>query len=196
MTRDRLVDVFCWASCALVLGGLLFGLDPYRRLPLQYGYGPDLRAFFTATLDRARRLDMDGSFHISPDERLHLVGNWETHEETNRAHARASQRRAVLLLPILTPANVEVEMELRPLPEGGREASAVDVEYGVNGVAAGRLSIPPEGTTLRATVPARSLYRGDNTLYLYRSSRRADPSPWLGVGEIVVRRQEPSLARR
>ncbi|HLE71765.1 MAG TPA: hypothetical protein VJH87_18945, partial [Vicinamibacteria bacterium] len=69
MTRGRFVEVLCWASCALVLGGLLFGLDPYRRLPLQYGYGPDLRALFTATLDRARRLDMDGSFHVSPDER-------------------------------------------------------------------------------------------------------------------------------
>jgi hypothetical protein len=196
MTRGRFVEVLCWASCAMVLGGLLFGLDPYRRLPLQYGYGPDLRAFFTATLDRARRLDIDGSFQISPDERWHLVGNWETPEEANPSHARASPRRAVLLLPILTPANVEVEIELRPLPEGGYGPSAVDVEYGVNGVTAGRLSIPPEGTTFRATVPAGSLYRGDNTLYLYRSSRRGDRSPWLAVGEIVVRREEPSLPRR
>ncbi len=178
-----------------MLSGLWLGLDPYRRLPLQYGYGPDLRVFLTATLDRAGLLDVGGSFRISPDERWHLVGNWELPEEPNRAHARASQRRAVILLPILTPANVEVEMELTPVPEGGREPSAVDVEYGVNGVALGRVSIPPEGTTLRATVPARSLYRGDNTFYLYRSSRRGDPSPWLGVGEIVVRREEPSLAR-
>lgn len=195
MTRDGLADVVSWAACALLLGILLFGLDRYHRLPLRYGYGPDQRAFFTATLDRARRLDVDDSFHISPDERWHLVGNWELPGEANRARPQTSQRRAVIVLPILTPANVEVEVELRPLPESGHEPSAVDVEYGVNGVASGKLSIPPEGTALRATVPAGSLYRGDNTLYFYRSSRRADPSPWLAVGEIVVRRKEPSLPR-
>lgn len=195
MTHARLLDVLCWSSCALVLVGLLLGLDSYRRLPLRYGYGPDRREFFTATLDRARRLEREGSFRVSSNERWHLVGNWETPEEANGAHPRTSQRRAAFVLPVLTPANVEVEVELASLPDGGRE-SRVDVEYGVNGVAAGRESIPPEGSRLRAIVPAQSLFRGDNVFYLYRSSRRGDPSPWLAVGEIVVRREEPSVGRR
>ena len=194
MRRERLEDVLFWASCALVLAGLLFGLDSYLRLPLKYGYGPDRRALFAATLDRARQLEEKGSFRVSPEERWHLVGNWEIPEAIG-GHPRSSQRRVVLVLPLLTPANVEVSVELTPLPDGGRAPSAVDVEFGVNGVAMGKESIPPEGSTLRATVPAGSLFRGDNAFYLYRSSRRGDPSPWLAVGELVVRREEPSIGR-
>ena len=190
--RDLRLDFLCWVFCFVVLGGLLFGLDRYRRLPLQHGYGPYLREFFTATLERAHRLDVNGSVRISPQERWQLVGNWKTPDETEASRVLAGQRRAVIVLPVLTPSSLEVKMDLSPLPDGTRGEEPIEVEYGINGLAAGRLSIPPEGATLVATLPAGSLHRGDNAFYLYRLSRRADPSPWLSVGEIEVRRASGS----
>jgi hypothetical protein len=62
----------------------------------------------------------------------------------------------------------------------------LELEYGVNRVAAGRAMVPPEGTTLIFRVSPSSLHRGDNIVYLYRTTRRPDPSPWLAVGNIEI----------
>jgi hypothetical protein len=64
---------------------------------------------------------------------------------------------------------------------------ATELEYGLNGVALGRFVVPPEGGVLPFRVEPPLLYRGDNILYLYRITRRADPDPWLALTSMNVR---------
>lgn len=183
MKRRDLLDRVFWASNVAVLAGLFFGLDPYRREPLRYGYGPDRRAFFAATLEKAQELDRSGSFRIPAEASWHLLHGWE---EVGGARARLRSRRGILALPITVVRPLEVQIDLHPLPEGGGEPGAVEIEYGINGRPAGRETIPAKGGSLRFGVAPSQLFRGDNTIYLYRVTRRADPSPWLSVGELRV----------
>ena len=176
--------MICWCASVLVLLGLHFGLDRYRRLPLAYGYGPDRREFFETTLARASELEEKGLYPISGEERWDLVGDWLPAEGER---AKTAQRRAVIVVPVLTPRALELELELLVLPEAGAPAAGATVEYGVNGAVLDQVWLPPEGASIRVDVPAARLFRGDNTVYFYRESRRSDPGPWLSLGNGRVR---------
>lgn len=187
MSRRSLPEYLSWGGCAVILLGLALGLDSYRRVPMEYGYGPERREYLLATLEKARELQERGSIHVTPDDRWHLLSGWQEElAPTVSPRALAVHRRVRFVLPILGPAFFVVRVDVRPVPPPGRESSELELELGVNGVAAGRHTVPPEGTVLTLRVGPPQLFRGDNVLFLYRISRRADPGPWLSVGRIEV----------
>jgi hypothetical protein len=154
---------------------------------MEYGYGPHRREYLLSTREKARELRQRGSIQLKPDDRWHLLGGW--HEElalTEPPRALAVHRRARFVLPVLEPDFFQVRVHVKPVPPPGHESWALELESGVNGVAGGRHTVPPDGTVLTLRVAPSSLFRGDNVVYLYRITRRADPGPWISVGRIEV----------
>lgn len=193
MNPKRAFGRLAWVGCAGVLLALWLGLDPYQRVPLHHGYGPQRRHYFVTTLERARDLQKEGSYAIHPTEIWHRLSGWaEELSEGPSPRARAVHRRARWILPVLEPVPLLIRVELAAIPLVGRGQWPLVVEYGVNGASGGRITVPVEGTTLEFRVPASSLFRGDNVVYLYRETRRADPLPWLAVGRIEVERLSES----
>lgn len=188
MNRRRLIDALSWATSIVIPLALLLGLDPYQRLPLEYGYGPERREYFTKTRERARELQESGSSVILPHERWHLRGGWEDRlSEDVSPEALAISRRARLVLPVLIPEPLRLRIQLSPLsPEGG-EPAPIKLEYGVNGIELGRFVVPPAGEVLKFRIEPLQLRRGDNVLYLYRLTKRSDSEPWLALGSVKAR---------
>ena len=186
MNRQGLAEWLSWGACFVILLALLAGLDPYRRLPLRYGYGPDRHEYFRATVARARELQETGAYRMQPNERWLLRGGWQD-EESGSSEALAEQRRVRLVLPIFDPAPLHIRLRLERLPVEGREAVPTELEYGVNGIALGRFFVPPEGSVLKFQVEPSMLHRGDNIVFLYRVTRRGDADPWLSLGWMSAR---------
>ncbi len=188
MSRQRIAAVLSWGTCLVILLALLLGLDPYRRLRLEYGYGPERHRYFNATRERASELQREGAYRIRPEEKWPLRGGWEEElSDADSPEALAVHRRARLVLPVLVPEPLQIRLPLTPLPTLGEEVATIEVEYGVNGVEQGRFEVPPGGAVLKFRVEPPVLHRGDNILYLYRVTRRPDSSPWLAVGGINAR---------
>ena len=184
MSFSRLSDALAWGACCAVILVLFVGLDSYRRQPLLYGYGPDRRELFAITRVRASQLEQSGGYRIETEERWHRFMGFEKKEG---GAARIAARRGIVLLPVAVPRSLEVEIRAKPLAEAAKPAASVEVDYGVNGKTLGRSVIPAEGGILGFQIPATELFIGDNTLFLYRVTPRADPSPWLKLGSIRVR---------
>ncbi|MGH9324139.1 MAG: hypothetical protein ACRD21_01190 [Vicinamibacteria bacterium] len=140
----RLRSALGWTASIALAVGLCLGLDPYQRLPLDYGYGPDRRVYFAETLRSAKLLEEEGEFSVAAPARWHLVGQWT---DSDDAPPRTSQRRATFVLPLLRPAPLTVEIEVIPL------LGAVEVELGVNGAAVERASVPAGGDFLWLVIP-------------------------------------------
>jgi hypothetical protein len=177
----------------LILGGLFLGLDPYQRVFIEYGYGPDRREFLSKTLDAAGELQESGSITLQPEDRWHLLDGWED-ELTPAVEARALavHRRARFVLPVFEPRAHQIRIHVRPIPPPGQEDWNLELEFGVNGISGGRYTVPPEGAMLTFRVVTSSLFRGDNVVYLYRITRRSDPGPWASVGKIEVETRSSS----
>jgi hypothetical protein len=191
--RRNVVEVVSWCACFFILAGLFLGLDSYKRVPIEYGYGPDRRAYLSATLETAGQLQESGSVELQPEDQWHLLGGWE--DELTPAvppRALAVHRRARFVLPVFQPDTYQIRIHVRPVPPPGRESWTLELELGVNGVSGGRFAVPPEGAVLTLRVVASSLFRGDNVAYLYRITRRSDPGPWASVGRIDVERTSSS----
>jgi hypothetical protein len=169
-----------WIASAAILAGLYLGLDRYRRLGLEYGYGPERRAFFAATLRCAERLNEGKEVSVSEPDHWHLVGEWSGPEE---GPPRTSQRRARVVLPMLEPVSIEVEIAAVPL------LGATEVELGVNGVTLTHARISEGGDRLRFEIPGSMLFRGDNTIYIYRRSRTSSPDPWISLRGVTFRKK-------
>ena len=176
-----------WGACLAILLALLFGLDSYRRPPLRYGYGPHRYAYFRATLERAQELEETGAYRVRASERWLLRGGWWDDGSIRRGKAFAEQRRVRLVLPVFEPAPLQVRLRLDSLPVEGADGVPIELEYGVNGVALGRFLLPPEGEVLKFPIESSMLRRGDNIVYLYRLTRRGDPSPWLSLSWMNAR---------
>ena len=188
MIRERLVEWLSWSACAVILLALLIGLDPYRRPPMRYGYGPDRHEYFIATIARARELQETGAYRTRPNEKWLLRGGWaDASSRRNSRQALAEQRRVRLILPVLDPKPVQIRLRLKPLPSKDGEPVPTELEYGVNGTALNRFVVPPEGAVLKFRVEPSMLHRGDNVIYLYRVTRRKDSLPWLSLGWMNAR---------
>lgn len=183
MSRGRWDGLF-WVLALAVLSALFFGLDSYRRQSFPYGYGPARRRLFNATLEKAQQLDASGSYQIAPQEAWHLLHGWHDGDEGG---ARVRARRGILILPVAIARPLTVQIEARPLQESGKPPAPIEIEYGVNALSLGHDTIPAEGGYVRFKVESSQLFRGDNTIFLYRVTRRADPAPWLEVGVVRVR---------
>ena len=182
MTRRSSAEVLSWGACLGILLALLVGLDPYRRPPMRYGYGPDRREYFSATINRARELHETGAYRVSPDDKWLLRGGWvDTPSNRQSRQARARERRVRLILPVFVPRPLQLRIRLEPLPPTEREAVPTELDYGVNGIPLGRFVVPPEGAVLKFRVEPSMLHRGDNIVYLYRVTRRGDSEPWLSL---------------
>jgi hypothetical protein len=182
--KGRVVDALCWSASLVILVALFVGLDGYVRPSLEGGWGPERRHYFNETLRRAHELEDEGRYGVEPSEAWLLRGGWE--EELSGAKAIAGERRARLVLPVLRVKPLQIQLEVMPLPPPGQEATATELEYGLNGVELGRFVVPPEGGVLAFRVEPSLLYRGDNILYLYRLTRRSDPDPWLALASMNV----------
>ena len=187
MSSQKLVEWLSWGACLGILLGLMVGLDPYRRLTMRYGYGPHRYEYLSNTLARAQELQETGAYRIRANERWLLRGGWQDDGSARLSKAFAEQRRVRLVLPVFEPALLQVRLRLESLPGEGREAVPVELEYGVNGVALGRFLVPPEGDVLKFPIETSILHRGDNIVYLYRLTRRGDPSPWLSLSWMSAR---------
>jgi hypothetical protein len=179
----RLRSGLGWIASAALAVGLYLGLDPYRRLGLEYGYGPERRAFFAETLRCARLLQEGKEISFSAHDHWHLVGEWSRPEE---GPPRTSQRRARIVLPVLEPVSIEVEIAAVPL------LGPVEVELGVNGAALTHAQITEGGAPLRFEVEGSMLFRGDNTIYVYRRSRISSPDPWIALRGVTFRTKLPA----
>jgi len=182
----KLVDGLCWGASVAVLVALFLGLDGYVRPPLEGGWGPERRQYFSGTLARAHQLQDDGRYEVRPEASWLLRGGWE--DELIGGRALAYHRRPRLVLPVLRPEPLEIQLGVTPLPpRGQQEAVATELEYGLNGVSLGTFVVPAGGGILRFRVDPPTVYRGDNILYLYRLTRRSDPDPWLALASMNVR---------
>ena len=191
--RRDVPEILSWCVCIIILAGLFLGLDSYKRVAIEYGYGPDRREYLSSTRETAGQLQESGSIALQPEDQWHLLGGWE--DELTPAvppRALAVHRRARFVLPIYKPDTYQVRIHVRPVPPPGRKSWTLELELGVNGVAGGRFTVPPEGALLTLRVVASSLFRGDNVVYLYRITRRSDPGPWASVGKIEVEKTSSS----
>jgi len=186
MNRRKMVDVLSWGACLAILLAMLVGLDRYQRPSLDGGYGPDRRRYFSSTRERARELQEASRYRVQPEERWLLRGGWDE-KLTDEREALAVERRARLVLPVLVPDALAIRFQLTPVPAEGGDASAIELEYGINGVEIGRFVVPAEGGVLNFRIAPAQLHRGDNIVYLYRVTRRSDPGPWLSLGWMNVR---------
>jgi hypothetical protein len=171
-----------WLSLAAA-GGLLAvllvtwrGLDPYRRVDLQ---GPrdgplalalcreSLRAASRLERGEAVRYDMADQFFVWGETPLHrfdrvrwfLGAGWGVRPQYGVGDAVMRAPQAELLLPVFTPRDLDVTLELLAPSVGPLTAF-------VAGQAVGEALPGPEPGRFALRVPARALVRGDNRLTL------------------------------
>jgi len=72
------------------------------------------------------------------------------------------ERRARLVLPVLVPDALAMRFQLTPVPPEGGGPSAIELEYGINGVELGRFVVPAESGVLTFRIEPALLHRGDN----------------------------------
>jgi len=192
--RRALPEILSWSGCIVILAGLVLGLDSYKRLPMEYGYGPHRRQYLLSTQEKARELQERGSIQLVPGDRWHLLSGWQDELTlTKPPRALAVHRRARFVLPVLEPEDFQVRVHVKPVPPPGHESRALELELGVSGAAGVRRTVPPDGKLLTLRTDRSSLHRGDNALFLYRISPRSDPGPWVSVGRIEVERALQSV---
>ena len=163
------------ATAALVLAPVV-ALDPYRRAPLHESRdGPLVRVTCQETLRVARRLSRGESVTFDPAVQ-HFAWGVDDAGEQNRmrwflrkgwgamAHYGTGdivmhEAQAGLLVPVLTPRDVEVRLTLESPQERRLQAF-------VNGVPAGSVAAGPHAAESALRIPAGRLFRGDNLLLL------------------------------
>ncbi|HSF17593.1 MAG TPA: hypothetical protein VLK65_18765 [Vicinamibacteria bacterium] len=179
-----------WLGCGVVLITLWTGLDPYRRPPIEGAYGPHLRNYYAASLAKAEELEHARAYELVPEDSWHLLSGWEeTLSTSSPPRALGTQRRVQLLVPVARPQPITIRLDIRSVPEANKEPEPIVVEFGLNGVSAGRVQVSGgRATVLSFDVPEPAVYRGDNVVFLYRVTRRAESSPWLSLGTVDVLR--------
>ncbi|HXV61616.1 MAG TPA: hypothetical protein VEK15_13040 [Vicinamibacteria bacterium] len=186
-----------WLGCGVVLVMLWTGLDPYRRPPIEGAYGPHLRHYYASSLAKAEELEDAGSYQLVPEDSWHLLSGWEeTPTRSNPPRALARPRRVRLLVPVARAQPITIRLDIRVIPEANQEPEPIVVEFGLNGVSAGRAQVSGgRNTVLSFEVPEPTVYRGDNIVFLYRVTRRAESSPWLSLGTVDVLGADSGEAR-
>lgn len=151
-------------------------LDRYRRLPLhQYRDGPLVLTLCRESLRTARRLDLgretvwslaDSPVRVPADRasdpswiRWYLREGWGSHAHSGSGEAVMHSSEATLLLPCLTPRDLEVTLTL-----SAPAVTSVSVRIGSQLVGQGMVG--PDGEPLRVRIPGTLLFRGDNLLTL------------------------------
>ena len=174
----------------MVLAAVWAGLDGYRRVPLSYGYAPERRAFFAATLAAAGELDRGATLGLVPEDRWFLLNGWQQNHMTVQApRALAQQRRAQLIVPIFTPSEVLLTLDVTALPPPGVSDWVLELEVGIEGKRLERFSVPGR-QLIEVTVPSSEVIRGDNIIYLYRVTRRSEPGAWLELQAVSIRKAD------
>jgi hypothetical protein len=155
-----------WAAAALAALLPILAVDRYRRLDLRGPRdGPYVLALGRESWRAARRLERGEAVVLDPagftwdpasrEElgrmRWFLREGWGDHPHYGTGEVVMHEPRASVLLPILTPRDVGVALDVVPRP------AALALE--VNGQPAGQW-------TGAVRIPARLLFRGDNVLTL------------------------------
>jgi hypothetical protein len=160
-------------------------LDRYRREDLRGpADGPFVLAFSRDSLSFARRLEAGRTVMYEPTGRRYLPGRSDPrHMERMRWFLRegfgdraaygmeeavASSFPAAVILPVLTPRDLTLGLEL-----AADEATPVAVA--VNGRPVGQVVAAPDPARQRLPVPAAALFRGDNRLTFVRPAGSAHP---------------------
>lgn len=190
-TGRALWDAAGWVGCAIVLVAVWASLDGYRRVPLSYGYGPERRTFFAATLAAAEAIDREGRLGLVPKDRWFLLNGWERDAlAANDARALAQERRTRLIVPVFTPSGMQLRLDVTALPPPGDSDSVLELEVGINGKRLERFSV--QGSRIiEVTVPAFEVFRGDNIIHIYRVTRRSDPGAWLELRAVALQKVQP-----
>jgi hypothetical protein len=166
-------DAAAWAAVAVAAAAPFLLVDRYRRIDLTGPRdGPYLLAVTREGWRAARRLQRGeevvldpAGFAWDPASRADVGGmrwflrdGWGPHAHYGTGEATMEEPRASVLLPVLTPRDVTVALELEtPRP--------YDVALEVNGQAIGKWRADA-GARQAFVVPARLLFRGDNVLSL------------------------------
>jgi hypothetical protein len=163
------------ATAALVLAPVV-ALDPYRRAPLHESRdGPLVRATCQETLRVARRLARGETVTFDPAVQKFAWGVYDAAEQNRMrwflrkgwgamAHYGTGdivmhEAQAGLLVPVLSPRDIEVRLTLESPQERRLQAF-------VNGAPAGSLPAGPQAAESALRIPAGRLFRGDNLLLL------------------------------
>lgn len=171
-----LLSALGWLVAAGLLLGAYAGLDPYRRVDLR---GPRdgrlVQALCSQSLAFAHRLESGkpvaydvAARRFDPDRsdprhlermRWFLRAGWGERPHYQPGPARTAESRATLLVPCLRPDDWTLTLRLvTPVPQ------ALRLE--LNGRAVATLDLRPEEPRYQASLPAATLFRGDNELAL------------------------------
>jgi hypothetical protein len=163
------------AAAALLAALAPLGLDRYRRADLQGARdGPLVLGFCRESLRTARRLEGGDPVTYDPGERRFAWGvsdpgqldrmrwflreGWGDLPHYGTGAVRMQAARATLIVPVLTPRDLELTLAL-----GGADASGTVL---LNGQPVGAWTT---GTSPAVRLPASAQFRGDNVLALERA---------------------------
>lgn len=192
-------DLARWASraagalAAMLALALPFELDTYRRVDLSGPRdGPLVLALSGETLRTATRLDRGETVSFTPERQRFAPGHVEPTQLTRmrwflrdgwgeRAHhgihdIRMRAAQATILLPVFTPRDVDVVLDLR-------SRARLELSLFAGGRPLGRAAVPAGVSRQTFRVPASALFRGDNELTL---AVQGD-APWLVVERLAYR---------
>ncbi len=172
----RWLEVAAWLLALVFAAGPLLLVDRYRRLDLAGPRdGPYVMGFCRETLRTARRLERGETVAFDdqrqryqwgiddPSQLRHLRWflreGWGERPHYRPGYMTMDESRAGLVLPLLTPRDVEVELTF-----DARQPLRVSLD--ANSHRLGDLEVPAGVKTQRVRVPAAVAFRGDNMLRL------------------------------